>query len=615
MDSSDSNESHRSAVRLGRVLLLFLILGIAGVELFVSFRGLFEPAAMDQAQIARQIARGEGMITKFYRPLQLMDMAKENKRFIDFTRVKDSNYAPLHPYVLAGALHLTGAADFEDNRMVEGGSVLYGPDRVVASVSMIFFLVALFLSYLLAKRLFDESVAVATVLMMSLSDLMLNFATSGLPQPMMMCFFLGAVYLMLLACDAQTRHRGMMRISIYTVVSFCFMGLLCLSSWMGVWLAFGLLIFVGVFLRPYGVFSLVGFFILLIFLILPYLRLIGITGSALGNAFYAIYNNFGVGEDMVLRSTLAGDLPLDEKSFILRLTGIYFAELQCIYVKMGSIVVSFFFLLSIFHVYKNKTTQYLKWATLIMFGTAAIGTVFFGSKEPVHVSQIYVLLAPLFAAYGASLVFSMIARSLAGKDFVMTRNFVIFALVVVSSGPLLFNYPKEVYRGIWLAHKGIPYWPPYYPTALNLSLAAQTNDHDIIVTDQPWAVAWYADRKALWTPLKISSFTADLLPLITSNACDVQGFLVTPSSYWQDAQAADSVGGVTGVLQKNGEFAPASMEGIILLSSPKKNFLFVDLFDSNDVNGLGSLLSSKGTYGHRVAILGAHMLYYAKKLD
>ncbi len=614
MKSKQLDQEQHSARILARCLLLAFVLGIAGLELFISFRGLFEPEAMEQAQIARQIARGEGRTTKVLRPLQLMDAAKVENH-LDFDQIKDANYAPLHTYVLSLALSVTGADDFDANRMEDGGSVLYGPDRVIAGTSMVFFIIALFLSYLVAWKLFDESVATGTVLMLCLSGLMLKFATSGLAQPMMMCFFLGSILLMILACQAQAQRSGKKMVALYVLLSFCSMGLLCLTSWMAIWLALGMLLFVGFFLRPYGIFSIVGFFTLIVITIIPYLQNVGITDSFLGNAFYAIYNNFGEGEEMVLRSTLAGDLPLDEKNFILRVFGAYFAELHGLFAKTGSIIVVFFYFLALFHSYRSKATEKIKWATLIMFAFAMGGTVFFGSKPEINASQLYVLLAPIFVAYGLSITFALLAKTVKGDDFSLARNFTIFVFVLITAGPLLGTYPREIYRGIWLGTKGIPHWPPYYPNALNLALVKETNKEDIIVTDQPWAVAWYADRKALWTPLKVSSFTLDLLPLIRNNRCDVQGFLVTPSSYWQDNQAADSVGGLTGVMQKSGEFAPASMEGMLLLASPKKNFLFADLFDSSDVNGVGSLLSSKGTYGRRVAILGAHMLFYAKTLD
>ena len=47
------------------IVLIILTLG----NLFTLFRGLNSPQAMDQAQIAREIARGNGFATKMIRPV------------------------------------------------------------------------------------------------------------------------------------------------------------------------------------------------------------------------------------------------------------------------------------------------------------------------------------------------------------------------------------------------------------------------------------------------------------------------------------------------------------------------------------------------------------------
>lgn len=54
--------------------------------------------------------------------------------------------------------------------------------------------------------------------------------------------------------------------------------------------------------------------------------------------------------------------------------------------------------------------------------------------------------------------------------------------------------------GILTAGRGIPAWPPYYPLGLNRDLRTQTAEKDFILTDQPSAVGWYADRKAIGIP-------------------------------------------------------------------------------------------------------------------
>ena len=53
-------------------IVLILLLVITGVQFFFNFRGLSSDAAMDQAQIARNVARGEGLATHRIRPIQLI---------------------------------------------------------------------------------------------------------------------------------------------------------------------------------------------------------------------------------------------------------------------------------------------------------------------------------------------------------------------------------------------------------------------------------------------------------------------------------------------------------------------------------------------------------------
>ena len=53
-------------------IVLILLLVITGVQFFFNFRGLSSDAAMDQAQIARNVARGEGLTTHRIRPIQLI---------------------------------------------------------------------------------------------------------------------------------------------------------------------------------------------------------------------------------------------------------------------------------------------------------------------------------------------------------------------------------------------------------------------------------------------------------------------------------------------------------------------------------------------------------------
>jgi len=48
-------------------------------------------------------------------------------------------------------------------------------------------------------------------------------------------------------------------------------------------------------------------------------------------------------------------------------------------------------------------------------------------------------------------------------------------------------------------------WPPYVPPYISI-MRDWTSNEEIIASDMPWAVAWYADRKSLWLPMTIQNF-------------------------------------------------------------------------------------------------------------
>jgi hypothetical protein len=48
-------------------------------------------------------------------------------------------------------------------------------------------------------------------------------------------------------------------------------------------------------------------------------------------------------------------------------------------------------------------------------------------------------------------------------------------------------------------------FPPYLPGLMQL-FSSWTNPEEMICSDMPWAVAWWADRKALLLPTKVAEF-------------------------------------------------------------------------------------------------------------
>ncbi len=637
MINTDSPILVRKAVNFTalRIILATLVLGLSLFKLLVVYQGLNQPVAMDQAQIAREVARGNGFSTKFLRPIELKAVASQcaqtsdgTERQLNLKAFKDTNHAPLNICAMAVALKITGSDRFENTRMTAGKASVYGPDRAVAATSLFFFLLALVLAYMLIMRLFDETIAATTVALLALSELMLQYSLSGLPQPLMLCCLLGSLHFLLTAINRQEEAETG---SVLLNICLCFLcvALLCLTSWMGIWIALALLLFTAFHFRPYGALAVPGIIIISLALLGSLMGNSSTTGSIAGNAFYSLYNCFGSGEDLVQRSTSAAALPLNNASFFLKLIGSTFHQLDTMYATMGGILVTPFFFLCLFNRYKRNGTEALKWAVLLMWFCACIGMALYGVTTPLNASQLMPLFAPLFTAYGISLTLNLLARMKLGNRFNTARAITFGVILLASSGAFLLNIPQDIHRGIWLSNLARPHYPPYYPAALNaqdtakgqeVSLVDKSNEEDVIVTDQPWAVAWYADRKALWLPRRTNDYVDDLEPMIESSGCKVQGFLITPSSHSPNRKtaAAGRPGGAKGIMMENGDFAPLVLEGSVLLMVPRHNLALADHIMTDEdkrksSRPMGSIVSSNGQFPYRHFLLGAEMMYYSKQ--
>ena len=603
-----------------RWILGLLITSLCLMQLCLTYRGLNQAEAMDMAQIARQIARGEGFTSKFIRPIDAWDYALESDSTIDeqdgeklnFDRFPDANHAPVYPYVLAAAIKLTGYDDFEGKRMDTDKTNIYAGDRVISSTSTLFFLVAMVLAYTVLARMFDEIVAATTVAFMGLSELMLQYALSGLPHTLMMCFILAAVHCLLSAIRAD-QHLDTRKTIIWICVTFVFISLLCLTNYMCVWIALGLLVFCGIFFRPYGMYAAIGAGILAFLVLLPTAIFLAPVGGIERQIIHGVFNGFGSsGAETLMRTASTSAIAFNSANFFLRLLGYTFAQFNSMYINMGAIFTVPFFLLALFNKFRKSTVERTKWAILLMWVCACLGMALFGESKSISESQLAPLFSPFFAAYGAAMVFVLLGRLQLGTAFNAVRALAIAGMLLVSSGLFLFQLPKQLYMGIWTSARGIPHFPPYYPAAMNGKLHNMTNDKEIVVTVQPWAVAWYADRKALWMPLSLTEYTRNLEPIFARYGQSVQGFLITPSSHSMQS------GGLSGVIRSAGDFAPLALEGKLLLLAPKHNMAFAELFTSNaneksTARPLASLVSSQGVYRHRNFILGAEMIYYSRE--
>lgn len=72
------------------------------------------------------------------------------------------------------------------------------------------------------------------------------------------------------------------------------------------------------------------------------------------------------------------------------------------------------------------------------------------------------------------------------------------------------------------------HWPYYVPQAL-ASLNASLGEKEVLVTDIPWATAWYADRTSIWVPKNKKQFY-ELLKYSRDHNEEIVGLLFTPTT-------------------------------------------------------------------------------------
>lgn len=642
--SSHAADRKGSRALIGiRVILVVAMLLICGIQLFVTFRGLGHASVMDQAQIARNLAQGNGMTTSCLYPLDLIKADARAQREVlfsdnpeatpqvDLRHFPSLHQAPLNICFMAVALRLTGYHDFYARRqeLAESGRLahlIYPGDRVIAATSTIFFIVAMVLGYTLIMRLFDEAIAASAAALMLCNEALLGYATSGLPQPLMACFLLLALHFLLSAVRHReeevptlgSRRRYLLWNDARVAMSFICLGLMALTGWGAAWCAVGLALFCLAYFRRGIAYAVGGLAIVGLMCAVVAYGQCELYGGMLQYYFFCAADCLGAnGVATALRSGLDSASPINGTDFLVRWFSYAFSQFGSTASAMGGIFVCSLFFLALFHRYKRAEMEGFKWATALMWFFCSLGMALTAGDTTFSATQLSVLFLPIFLAYGLSLVYNFIIRAGISNDINRARGFAFFLLFVICSVPFLFEFYHSAARALRLGEIGLAQYPPYCPPALYGRMNANspgfvdlTAPDDVIVTDQPWGAAWYGHRKSIWLPRSVEAY--DQLSRIVANAgLRVGGILMTPCS------SVTPKSGMQGILRESGEFAPLAMEGSVLLADPNHRIRLTDLFINNkgrDEKGdsVGDLVSSRGTFSRLNLLFGANYILYTR---
>ncbi len=499
------------------------------------FKGLWHPRAFEQAEIAREIARGNGFTTKIIRPAAVAQSV-ENTGAFSVEKIPDTYHAPLWPTILAPFVWLG-----RDTWVMSPKDLSYLSDKIIAGVASFFFLLAVVVNYFIARRLFDNRLALLTVGLLLLCDRFWQFSMSGLPQMLLLFLFSCAIYTLLRAVEAhcfwnpveQDHHHdsdggstnatfaeshaeghnaeaahhapGLLdRPEPWLGATSILFGLMALTHGLTIWIFLAALVFSIIYFRPplRVITIMLGGFIVLYtpWLVRNYMVSGGIKGIG-GVAWYSVVSGIQGSENALLRSMepIAGGFGISA----LPRKAISEANLQLesIYKFLGSVVVAPFFFISLLHLFKRREIAVFRWLVLLLWLGALAGMSLFGMNDrdlALQANDLHILFVPMMTMYGLAFVLNLWSR-LEINNIALVRQGFIALLFLVSVRPFASNL-VQLFGRQWPVQ-----WPPYVPPYIAI-LGTWTTEKEILMSDMPWAVAWYADRKCLWLPTTVNSF-------------------------------------------------------------------------------------------------------------
>jgi hypothetical protein len=513
---------HMSEVGTGSRYLRFLVLGLAVVGLVLvydlrAYRNLATQEAMDSAQLARNIADGKGYTTLFIRPFSLYLVQSHNEAKhaaapattnLDFAQIKYNSHPdlanpPVYPVVLAG-LMTVGSFRYpvelkkpfwSDNSHFSR----YQPDFQIAVFNEVLLLVVVVLTFFLARKLFDVNVAWLSALLIIGCELLWRFSVSGLSTMLLMVIFLGLMWCVLrieeMGREPQPRATWLLGLALAAGV---LTGVGALTRYAFGWTIIPVALFLFFFSgqrRTLHTLAALGAFVVVL---IPWvIRNYAVSGTLFGTAGYAIVEGTGFFPRFQLERSVHPDLThaLWFKLYVMKLLGNANDILVNDLPKLGGSWASLLFLAGLLLGFRGTAARRMRYFLLMCLGTfivvQALGRTQLSDESPeVNSENLLVLLVPLVFCYGVSFFFTFLGQMKLAVS--QLRYAVIAVFAVLSCLPMIFMF---------LLPKVSPVvYPPYYPPDIQQT-AGWMKENELMMSDVPWAVAWYGRHQCVWLTL------------------------------------------------------------------------------------------------------------------
>lgn len=520
-------EEGEGAKYIRLAFFLLVLLGLTALWHLREAKNYGTIEAMDAGQLARNIADGRGYSTDFVRPLSiaLIRQHRGTEESLLKTPHPDIANAPVYPVILAGLMKVL-PMQWQINSATFWR---YQPEIWIGCFNQLLFFLALYQVYRLASRLFDRAVGFLALLLMALTEIFWEFTTSGLSTMLLIVLFLAMVEL-LLAVDRWLREgtRGKSWVVGGAAAAGLLIGIMALTRYSMGWLIIPAAVFLAVYsatVRTPATIACVAGFVLVL---APWLaRNYAMSGHLFGTAGFAIHE----GASSLPGHTLARSMP---RSVALQINQVDMQQyVKKLFVNGREIVdqhlpqaagnwIAALFLGALLVPYRNPSIGRVKlfvvMTVLVLLIVQAMGKTAYSDHAPrINSENLLVIVTPLFFIFGCAFFFTLLDQL--ELAFPWLRTLIVSTLVLVLSLPLIFRLlPPRTLPGNYP-----PYWPPIIQEA-----AGWMGKEEMMITDMPWAVAWYGQRQAVWLPLDVGKKQEDAFYQINDEHKAIKGIYLTP---------------------------------------------------------------------------------------
>lgn len=514
-----------------------------------NFRNFNSQEAMDGAQVARQLAEGKGYTTLFIRPssvrlVKARHQARAQSGTAETTRdpalIKDNAHpdlanAPVYPVLLAGLMKV-----FPLNWETEttkpfwssaGGFWRYQPDFLISLFNQVLFLPVVVLTFLLARRLFDPAVAWTSALLLLTAELFWRFSVSGLSTILLLLIFVGLAWLLVwFEEEARESKRGPRALFLLAAGLGLILGLGMLTRYSFGWLLLPVVAYVAIFGGQRRALLCVAVVVVFTLVVTPWIyRNLNVSGLPFGTATYAAIQDTPAAPGYQQERSLTPDLSLGAlgqegwakfwiKTFVHKLTKNSREILWETLPHLGGSWLAALFLAGLLLGFRNQAIRRLRYFLLMSLGTLIVvqawGRTQLSADSPGFNSENLIVLAvPIVFIYGVGLFYQLLDQmNLPYQGF---RIVVIGAFCGIMMLPMLFSF---------LTPRASPVvFPPYHPHAIR-QLSGLMKEPELIMSDVPWAVAWYGQRQCIW----LSRDTGDEFFAVNDYLKPVSAIYLTP---------------------------------------------------------------------------------------